>query len=544
MTTQNPPDHRAVSGNSAVSFVKRPVVQIGATAVLAVAVFGAVAFTTAGHSSTSTTTSSNVGSAYSTAGSGSGSAEGAGGSAPGGAPPGGSGGGSGGGPGSSTQTYTDTGAYTLNGGTASKSGTAFTASGTDESGVLVKGGGVLTLTGVTLSTSGASKSSDESSFYGLNSGLLVYNSGQATINGGTYSTTGLGANTIFAYGSGASIDVSGATVKASGGYSHGLMASGGGKITATDTTVATQSHNSAALATDRGGGTIAFTGGSLYTAGADAPLIYSTGSITATNTTGTATTAEAVVVEGSNSVTLVNSTLTGHKNGAMLYQSFSGDAQVGTSQFTMTGGSLTGVTGDAFLVKNTKATVVLSGGAKISNGSGNLIDATGKGIVTFTAGGETLTGDIVTDSTSSATVILKDGTTLAGKINTAALTLDSTSKWTVTANSTLSTLTGAVISGSEVTNIIGNGHNVYYSKSASANSYLGGKTYTLAGGGQRSRSRGPDVLGGAVATPPASRCGRRRRRGPCRSGRRPRPGRAASPSERGRDRHAPRASRR
>jgi hypothetical protein len=402
--------------------------------------------------------------------------------APGGAGGSGSGGGAPGG--SSTQTYTDTGSYTLNGGTATKTGTTFTASGTDESGVLVEGGGALTLTDVTLSTTGSSKSSDESSFYGLDSGLLVYKSGKATIDGGTYSTTGLGANAVFAYGSNAVITLSGATVKASGAYSHGLMASGGGKITATDTVVSTQGHNSAALATDRGSGTIDFTGGSLSTTGTDAPLIYSTGSITATNTTGTATTAEAVVVEGSNSVTLTNSTLTGKKNGVMLYQSFSGDAQVGTSQFTMTGGSLSATGGDAFYVKNTKATVLLKGGAKITESSGKLIDAVDSGIVTFTAQGETLTGNIVADSTSSATVLLEDGSSLTGMINKAALTLDSSSKWTVTANSTVTTLKGAVISGDEVANVVGNGHNVYYSKNASANSYLGGKTYKLADGGE------------------------------------------------------------
>ena len=48
-------------------------------------------------------------------------------------------------------------------------------------------------------------------------------------------------------------------------------------------------------------------------------------------------------------MTLKNSSLTGKKNGVMLYQSFSGDAQVGTSQFTMTGGSLTATGGDASL---------------------------------------------------------------------------------------------------------------------------------------------------------------------------------------------------
>ena len=490
MTTQIPlndsAEHAATpednhGGKGLRSFVKRPVTLIGTAVVVAAAVLGVVVLTGSSSHVGATTT---VASSRSTTSAVSGGAA-AGGSPPSGSPGGsGSGGSSGGGGGSSTQTYTDTGAYTLNGGTASKTGTTLTASGTDQSGALVEGGGVLTLTDVTLATSGASKSSDESSFYGLDSGLLVYKSGKATINGGTYSTTGLGANTVFAYGSSAAITLSGATVKATGAYSHGLMASGGGTITATDTTVSTQGHNSAALATDRGSGTITFTDGSLATSGTDAPLIYSTGAITVTDTTGTATTAEAVVVEGSNSVTLNDSTLTGKKNGVMLYQSFSGDAQVGTSQFTMTGGSLTATGGDAFYVKNTKATVLLKGGAKISESSGKLIDAVGSGIVTFTAQGETLTGNIVTDSTSSATVLLEDGSSLTGMINKAALTLDSTSKWTVTANSTVSTLTGAVISGDEVTNIVGNGHNVYYSKSASANSYLDGKTYKLADGGE------------------------------------------------------------
>jgi hypothetical protein len=486
MTTDTPLDKSAAQasareadqgGKAIRSFLKRPVTLISTAAVIGAAVLGVVVL---GGLSTTGTTASTIASSSSTGSAGNGTAS-IGGSPPSGAP---GGSGSGGGPGSSTQTYSDTGAYTLDGGTASKNGTTITASGTDQSGVLVEGGGTLTLTDAALSTSGPSKSSDESSFYGLDSGLLVYNSGKVTIDAGSYSTSGLGANAVFAYGSGASITLAGSTVKATGAYSHGLMTSGGGTITATGTTVATTGHNSAALATDRGGGTISFTGGSLSTAGADAPLIYSTGTITTTGTTGTASAAEAAVVEGSNSVTLTNSTLTGKKNGVMLYQSFSGDAQVGTSQFTMTGGSLTATGGDAFYVKNTKATVLLKGGAKISESSGKLIDALDSGVVTFTAQGEALTGNIVTDSTSSATVLLEDDSSLAGMIDKAALTLDSSSTWTVTANSTVTNLTGAAISNGTVTDIVGNGHNVYYDKSASANSYLGGKTYKLADGGE------------------------------------------------------------
>ena len=64
------------------------------------------------------------------------------------------------------------------------------------------------------------------------------------------------------------------------------------------------------------------------------------------------------------------------------------------------------------------------------------------------------------------------------------MSLDSTSTWTVTANSYLTTLSGAQISGTTITNIIGQGYTVYYV--SADNSSLGGATYSLSGssGGQ------------------------------------------------------------
>ena len=53
----------------------------------------------------------------------------------------------------------------------------------------------------------------------------------------------------------------------------------------------------------------------------------------------------------------------------------------------------------------------------------------------------------------------------------------------MTADSHLTSLTGAKMSGTTITNITGNGRTVTYDKSASANSALGGKTYSLTGGG-------------------------------------------------------------
>jgi hypothetical protein len=405
---------------------------------------------------------------------------------PGGAPPSGAPGGSGGqgGPGASRKQYTATGTYTLKSGTVSKSGASYTSSTKDRSAVLVTKSGRLTLTGAKVTTSGTTASSDESSFYGLNAGVLAENGGSITLDGGTVSTTGKGANDVFAYGSGSSVTLTGTKIKATGRYAHGVMASGGGKLTLKNVTVDTTGANSATIATDRGSGTVDVTGGTFTTSGQDAPGVYSTGKITVTGATVTATGAEGAVVEGANSVVFKDSTVTGGKNGVMLHQSGSGDALVGTAVFTMDGGSLTAKGGDLFYVTNTTATITLKGGAKVKESNGKLLDVTAKSKATLTAYGEKLTGNVLTDSTSSATVVLKQGSTLTGAIDKAALTLDAGSTWTVTADSTLTSLTGAEISGTTITNVTGNGHTVYYDKSLAANKALGGKTYTLAGGGK------------------------------------------------------------
>jgi hypothetical protein len=115
------------------------------------------------------------------------------------------------------------------------------------------------------------------------------------------------------------------------------------------------------------------------------------------------------------------------------------------------------------------------------------------GNVAFTAKGETLTGDVIADSISTAALTLNEDSsatpvpsTLTGAINnansggTVGLTLDSASSWTVTGTSYLTTLSGLVISGSNVvSNIDGGGHCVYYSGNINGSSST--TTYTLSG---------------------------------------------------------------
>ncbi len=166
----------------------------------------------------------------------------------------------------------------------------------------------------------------------------------------------------------------------------------------------------------------------------------------------------------------------------------------GAGTFTMTGGSLanTATTGPLFYVTNSTGVITLTG-VDIDAASGVLVRAaaggwgtsgSNGGSVVLTADSETLTGDLVTDDISSMAVTLRNGTTLTGAIDTAALTLDASSSWVVTADSALSSLADTTgFSGSSITNIPGDGHTVTYDATLAPNDWLGGATYDLAGGG-------------------------------------------------------------
>jgi hypothetical protein len=179
----------------------------------------------------------------------------------------------------------------------------------------------------------------------------------------------------------------------------------------------------------------------------------------------------------------------------MLYQSFSGDAEVGTSTFMLNGGSLKAAVGPLFYITNTQSVIDLKD-ADLTATSGILLKASADrwgnagsngGVVTFKANNETLTGNITCDNISLIKVILQNNTTLTGAINmddtasSSTLTLDSTSTWNITGTSYLTSLTD---DDPTLVNIKDNGHTIYYDPNSSANSWLGSKTYTLNDGGK------------------------------------------------------------
>jgi hypothetical protein len=399
--------------------------------------------------------------------------------APGGAPGGGS-----------MSVDTGTGAYVLTGGEALK-GNTYTSTNADENAIRAEGDVTASLDGVTVEkTGGAASSSDASSFYGLNSAILALDNATLNITGGTVTATAEGANGVFAY-DGATINIQDTVINVSGGNAGGIEVAGGGTLNATDLTVNTTVK--AAIRSDRGGGTLVVDGGTYTTSGSSgAPAIYSTADITVSNATLTANDSEAVVVEGFNSVTLSDCSVTGNMSGTygessgenihnvMLYQSMSGDAETGTSSFTMTGGTLISKNGDMFYVTNTSSVISLSGvdltladGAYLLRVSGNdgsrgwgTAGANG-GKATFNLSGQTISGDIYVDSISTLDMKITDTSSFTGSINpdgtqavSLSVTLDSTSTWTLTADSYVTAFTG------NMNNVVTNGHTLYVNGSA------------------------------------------------------------------------------
>ena len=266
--------------------------------------------------------------------------------------------------GSSANTISEDGVY---------SNETYTSTGDDENALRIDGAAV-TLEGITVDKSaGATSNTENGDFYGVNAALLATNGATVTITNATVTSSAQNGNGVFSYGSGTTVNISDSTITTTADNSGGIQTTGGGTTNAENLTVETSGNSSAAIRSDRGGGTVKVTGGVYTSGGYNSPAVYSTADITVKNAVLTANRSEALVIEGKNSIVLENCTVSGNMSdtqgassdenvhNVMIYQSMSGDADVGTSVFSMTGGSLTAKNGDMFYITNTHCILTLSG---------------------------------------------------------------------------------------------------------------------------------------------------------------------------------------
>lgn len=257
----------------------------------------------------------------------------------------------------------------------------------DENTILVSGDINVEISDTTITKTGDSDGGDNTSFYGTNSAITVKDKANVILKNLNITTDATGANGVFSYGGsattnnssgdGTKVTISDSTITTTKDNSGGIMTTGGGNMIASNLTITTSGISSAAIRSDRGGGTVSVDGGTYTTNGQGSPTIYSTASITVNNAKLVSNASEGVVIEGKNSITLNNVELidtnnklngksTTYKN-IFLYQSMSGDAANGISEFTSINSKITTNNGDTIYVTNTKATINLTNNIIINN---------------------------------------------------------------------------------------------------------------------------------------------------------------------------------
>ena len=342
----------------------------------------------------------------------------------------------------------------------------------DDENALRADGVTVSLADCTITKTGSSSNTENGDFYGMNAALLAENGAQVTVTGGEVTTSATNGNGIFSYGSGTVVNVSGTKIRTAERNSGGIQTTGGGKMNAEDLDVQTEGNSSAAIRSDRGGGTVNVKGGTYVTNGTGSPAIYSTADISVSDAVLTANNSEGIVVEGKNSVKLTDCTLSGKMQGTynddseniqciMIYQSMSGDADVGEAYFEANGGEITSLAGDMFYVTNTSCEIKLSG-VKFNMADGVFLRAVGNsssrgwgksgengGDVKMTLTDQTVEGDIVVDEISSLDLDMS-GSVLTGAINAdnsvgnISVFLDENSTWNLTSDSYISSFEGDI----------------------------------------------------------------------------------------------------
>ncbi len=389
----------------------------------------------------------------------------------------------GGGFGGSQEVTNGTSANTINeNGTIN--GTEYSSSGDDENALRVDGAEV-TLENVTVNKNGGSSSNTENGdFYGQNAGVLALNGAQVTVKDSTFNTDAVNGNAVFSYGEGTVVNISDSVIRTTQNNSGGIQTTGGGTTNAYNLDAETAGNSAAAIRSDRGGGTVYVEGGKYITNGTGSPAIYCTADITASSAELTANASEGVVVEGKNSVTLENCTVTGKMSNTyngdsnenihciMIYQSMSGDAALGEASFSASGGSIKSLAGDMFYITNTDCVISLENveftlandtflrieGNDSSRGWGTA-GANG-GDVVLTASSQKINGNIIVDKISSLDLTLSEGSELMGAVNSennggkVSVTI-SDSTWTLTADSYVTEFNG------DVSSVIANGYHLF-----------------------------------------------------------------------------------
>ena len=348
----------------------------------------------------------------------------------------------------------------------------YTSSNSSENALLIEGWESI-LDNITVEKTWDSDEWDSADFYWTNAWILA-KAWEVTITNSNITTNATHGNAVYAYWEW-SIIISDSTITTKKDTSWGIMVTWGWKLTANNLTITTDWRSSAPIRSDRGGWTLVVNGWTYTSNGLGSPAVYSTADITVNDATLVSNISEGIVVEGKNSVTLNNSSLSANntqhnsKNssvykGIFLYQSVSWDAEEGTAEFKANDSNIEIKNWDTFYVTNTSAKITLKN-TTIINSVGDFLRIEAAGWwkegsngwdVTLTLINQIIKWNILVDSISSLVMNITNGSNFEWAINTAnesediTVTLDANSTWTLTADSYITTLNNEVSDNSNI----------------------------------------------------------------------------------------------
>ncbi len=259
------------------------------------------------------------------------------------------------------------------------------------------------------------------------------------------SSTANGAYAIF----GGAVVIEGGTIETNNRQGHGVDASYGGHVYCNGTVIHTGGQNSGALATDFQGGYITVRNIHATTEIAGSPGIYTAGKsiISAYHSTFISKGCEAVMVAHSLGHTyLYDCDLTGTV-GLNTHNSMSPEY----SYIHMFGGKISSTVGSILCAEDGKAVMNLDHVSFGEPADGNIAFAKAGGRLVANLTDMDVTGNIDREKTSYLELNLQS-TKLTGAVNATALSLDASSVWNITGNSTVATLSiapGAMIDATE-----------------------------------------------------------------------------------------------
>ena len=380
----------------------------------------------------------------------------------------------------------------------------FSASNNDTSVIVVGNGAALNLSFVDILKTGYSSNLLQASFFGVNAAINVQNGSRCFFDHLNI-TTRNGAANIYSYGNGSYVYIENSFLYSSGPAAHGLYAGGHGTVVGKNIAHYSGGNRCSAFAGDGPAGYVTISNSVAHTSGIGSAIFYALGTINATNVIGYAQNSPALFSDGPQKSTFINCDLTaGLLGGTVMFSSMirrSGatlsliDSKLNTLGDMMPALWFGNVIATVYLHHtefNTKSGILVTANySQVTQefnyyagypDNPNLLPA----IVTINVDECSLSGTLIAYNGSSISWIINQHSTWHGHAYSGygesyiSVSLDATSTWFLTGNTTLEGLT---LTNNNWASIYSNGYNITYNSTSPVNSWLNQTTIKLNGGG-------------------------------------------------------------